>query len=731
MAAAVFVLAAVPYLNGLVNGFTFDDVPLVAKNTRIRSLGNVHELFATDWWNGQRPQSLLYRPLTMSTFAIDYAVARGTSAVPFHVQNVVWHGAASAALFLLILEMFGNSALALAAAALFSVHPVHTETVDGIVGRAELMSACFTFLALIAAWRAIRNDSRGALQQALAFSFTLLALLSKEQAIVIPAVPLLWLFVAVRDERLRLVRSARFRRLMVVLVLAPLVYLTLRGAVVGAPFPTAAVERGAIVVDNPIAGADGLARWLTPVRVFGHALGLVAFPWTLSADYSYDQFPLVTLPNAAAVGGLLALCALTACAFVQRHRAPEAAFGIGFALLTWVLTSNLPIVIGTIFGERLLYLPSAGACLVLAYLLTGVGRAPFVRRAGTVALTLIVVAGAARTWARNRDWLSSETLFKSAVAASPRSCKALDGYASELLATGRPKDAVPWAERALAIYPLYPSAHLTLAKSLRLLAKEDTDPGHKAELIAQSKDHAETVLTALRGAAGNDRIQADAWNVLGALALDEGDAEDAQAAFAKSLEKAPDFVPSLIGAGVAEAMRGDQPGAVSRFERAVELDPGSVEARQNLEVTRRGDAEAEANVHGVNGSRLLGQKRFAEALVEFREAARLQPSAARAYLGIGSVLTAQAEAQPDASGRSSLIDDAVRSFEHALELEPHDAVAHMNLGIVYLRLRPEPAKVVEHFEAYLRLVPDSPQRDQMERTIETMRTAPVSRPPVR
>jgi tetratricopeptide (TPR) repeat protein len=153
------------------------------------------------------------------------------------------------------------------------------------------------------------------------------------------------------------------------------------------------------------------------------------------------------------------------------------------------------------------------------------------------------------------------------------------------------------------------------------------------------------------------------------------------------------------------------------------LDPGNAEARENAELTRReltGDPEALANAHGVNGSRLLGEGRAADALAEFREAARLQPLAARSYLGIGSALVALGHSEADPARRRELRDEAIASYEHALALEPNDPTAQMNLGIVYLGEPREPAKVIEHFRAYLRLVPDAPQRAQMERTIREM-----------
>jgi tetratricopeptide (TPR) repeat protein len=732
LALGVVVLAALPYLNALRNGFTYDDLPLVAENPRIRSLAGIGRALTTDWWDGKRPQSLLYRPLTMASFGIDYAASRwgetgppparlaDRAALPFHLQNLAWHVAASATLFFLVLSLFTSPWLAFATAALFSVHPVHTEAMNGIVGRAELMSAAFGLAALLAA-------RRSRLTPAAVLLF--LALLSKEQAIVIPLIPLLFL------------TGKSLRRVLAAFAVPVVVYLALRAAVLGSPAGGASALTPAINVDNPIASATGAARVWTPFRVFGHAVGLLAWPRTLRADYSYDQIPLVGSPDLPTALGILVFCGLAAGAVTLRAQAAPAAFGLSFFLLSWLVTSNLPIVIGTIFGERLLYLSSAGACLAIA---AGLRAIP-ARGLGTAAAAVWVLAGGARAYARNRDWKDNLTLFARTAADSPRSCKALDGYASELLAAGRPQDAIPWAEHALAVYPLYPNAHLTLAKSLRLMAHDEANPGRRAELLRR----AEAEVSRLTDADAS----ADVWNVRGALALDAGNAGEARAHFEKSLASDAAYVPARVGLGVVEMGEGHADAALKRFEQAAALDPGNGDARQNAaaalrelaaragdpasraELLRRAEAEESraialgaasadpatlANLHGLRGRWFLEERRFPEALLEFREAARLEPQAARAFLGIGTVLASQAETEVDQARRSALLDEAIGAFEHAVVVAPDDPTAHMNLGITYLRQRPDPAKVVLHFRAYLRLVPDSPQRAQMEETIRQM-----------
>ena len=122
----------------------------------------------------------------------------------------------------------------------------------------------------------------------------------------------------------------------------------------------------------------------------------------------------------------------------------------------------------------------------------------------------------------------------------------------------------------------------------------------------------------------------------------------------------------------------------------------------------------------MRGERLLGEKRYAEALAEFEEAARLQPRAAQAQLGIGSVHVAQAEGESDPLQRQALLDAAIASFERASMLAPDDPAAQLDLAVAYLRQKREPAKVAAHFREYLRLAPASPMRAQVEQTIREM-----------
>jgi tetratricopeptide (TPR) repeat protein len=595
----VATLAIVPYLGGLGNGFTFDDEPIAAENTRIRSIEGVGRAFASDWWDGTMQTSRLYRPLPIATYSADYTISRlaeagpaphrlpDRSAVPFHVQNVIWHAATSLALFVFVFEMYGTLSLALVTGALFAVHPIHTEAVYGIVGRAELMAACFALASLIVARRVFRNDPHGAASPLLAAVLCFLALLSKEHPIVLPAVPLLWLLYLSRPERRAVLGRRSYRLLLGSLGAAAVVYLVVRTAVLGSITGIGAVAGKLTDLNNVIATATGIPRWLTPVRVFGEVLRLLVFPRTLSVDYSFRQIPLVTSPDLATFGCLLALAGVPVLAFVIRDRLSAASFGILFFLLTWMLASNLVLPIGTILGERLLYLPSAGFCLAIAGGLVAAGRR--LRGPMTVLVVAMVLLGAARTWARGSDWRNNLTLFESAALASPRSCKVQYNLANELRSAGRTSEAIAHLERALELGPNDSKIHNNLAGMLAAEGRVDDAVAHLEQAIRIDPD------------------DADAQFNLGSLLQQSGRLDEAIEHMERAARLKPGAADIAHATGTALEARGRRSEAIDYYRKALAIDPANAEAHNDL-----GVALARAN-------------RIPEAVEEFREAVRINP----------------------------------------------------------------------------------------------------------
>src|SRR6266542_3477150 len=151
--AAVLIAACIlTYANGLGGGFTYDDKAIVRDNPRIRSPGNVPQIFATSYFGGPRGAGTGYRPVLLLSYAVQWWI-HGRQAVAFHAVNVLLHAGATLLLAALFLRIAIPPAAALAGTLLFAVAPIHVEAVTSLVGRGEVLAAVFTLLYLHLALR--------------------------------------------------------------------------------------------------------------------------------------------------------------------------------------------------------------------------------------------------------------------------------------------------------------------------------------------------------------------------------------------------------------------------------------------------------------------------------------------------------------------------------------------------------------------------------------------------
>jgi protein O-mannosyl-transferase len=442
--AILLALSILPYWNALNAGFTLDDLPNIRENTAVTMGIDPTEILAT-------PMPLLaylYRPLTVLSFAINEVLTPG-NATAFHAVNVLLHAGVTILVFWLAVRLF-DERTAMIAAALFAIHPIHTEAVTSIVGRAELLAALFGLLAVLSAgpmdattnpwckraWHAL---------SVLCFSF---AVFSKESAVTI--LPLVMLYRVTRREDPLFAGMWREVRTLdwMPYLLCFGVFVLLRFLVVG--------TAGGIPVDkltpldNVLAFVPTLPRIKSALGVLWDYFGLLNVPLVLSADYSFNQVPIIeSWLSPRCVAGLLLLCAATL-ATLCSHR-PSLRFTVALPFVALLLTANLLFPIGTVKAERLLYLPSVGWVLLVALGFDRLLRIPRYRSIGTVALVAVVAAFSARTWLRNDDWSNNETLFESMARTAPHSAKARYNFGVALQDKGALAAAVAEYREALAI----------------------------------------------------------------------------------------------------------------------------------------------------------------------------------------------------------------------------------------------------------------------------------------
>jgi tetratricopeptide (TPR) repeat protein len=599
------------YLNAIPNGFVLDDIGVIARNQALLDATLKREewlaWFARPYSWGVHDRAGAYRPVTMLSHVASLRVF-GLDARAFHAVNVFLHAAVALLVLALGRRLLGRWA-AFLGALLFAVHPLHTEAVTGVVGRAELLAALFGLAALLCALRAIdAAEPRWITWGTAGVVLFALGLLSKEHVATLP----IWLLLAILVEKGRPARRALL--ILAAFAAVAVAFLLLWWAVVtawGGPV------RGT-VDNNPMLAVAAWSRWLTAARVSLRYAWLFLWPARLSADYSYAEILPSQGLGLAEAGGILMIVAIVGTAIVRGG-------GLGLALalvpVTFALVSNFPFAIGTIMGERLTYLPSAGACLAAGWALTRLGwperLAPLSRRPPTGAawpplapaagwhrsIAILVCAVAvlglgARTIVRNRDWHDQISILEVTRATSPRSVKVMLFLARERLQRGRAVEAEP-----------------LLIEALRF--------GQPSALAL--------------------------W-LLGYTQMELGRPEQAVESYRRGLGLAPDWIELHHNLALAQIRLGRTDLAMEQYRSAGLAVPQAAEPRHNLAIllwSVDDKAAAEAVLRDAIrvepdflegrvalGGVLLATDRPREAVEEFSTALRLNPREARALLGL-------------------------------------------------------------------------------------------------
>jgi Tfp pilus assembly protein PilF len=321
--------------------------------------------------------------------------------------------------------------------------------------------------------------------------------------------------------------------------------------------------------DNPLMSAGFWTARLTALKVIGKYLWLFVWPARLSPDYSYNAVPLFGWHPAdwedAKALIALAVCLGAALLAVRWYRTRKPLFFfLVFFFVALAPTSNLAILIGSIMAERFVYLPSIGlaGCVVAAICALGrqVSRQRLLdMRAAWIALGILCLACAVRTYARNFDWLDERSLWTSAVDVCPGSAKTHNnlGYALAQL-PGRLPDAIAEYQAALRIEPDYAVAHNNLGLALA------NSGGRWQEAIAEYR-------AALRI---DPDLAAAHFDLGSALAQLPGRLPDAIAQYEAALRIEPGNGAAHNNLGLALLNGGGRlPEAIAHFEAALRIRP--------------------------------------------------------------------------------------------------------------------------------------------------------------
>ncbi len=326
-------------------------------------------------------ENAFHRPLYEVSMVLDHRVW-GENPVGFHITNVLVHAASSILVFVLGVYLFEGTLLPFLAALLFALHPVNTEAVSWVSARAELLMTAF-FLAAFILYLQYKKEGRTAALIA-SMLFFLLSALSRQAALIFPLFILAYEVTlkatSLRDtaERKKLYLAAGSSALTAALYLA-----FFRGT--GEFFP---------------AGGFALKQLSNSLSALGYYLVKLAVPLHLNF--------LPTVPDGI-IYAIVALLPLGVAAVLYSEGKRRLVF-----LVSWTIITLLPSILTAMtdieypVGERFLYLPSAGFCLLLAAGAGAVGNKKIIA-AVFVPLLALYTAG---TFDRVQTWKDEVSLWK-------------------------------------------------------------------------------------------------------------------------------------------------------------------------------------------------------------------------------------------------------------------------------------------------------------------------------
>ncbi|MGE0636397.1 MAG: hypothetical protein AB7G44_02860 [Bacteroidia bacterium] len=171
------------YFNTLFNGYNVDD-DLVTINHRLTSKGisAILEIFTSPYFQDEMKYSFEYRPITLTSFAIEYHFF-GDNPFVSHLINLFLY-VFCVIVFIKIMRQLTfeqNNLLLIISTLIFIVHPMHTEVVASIKNRDELLSLLFAMLAFYNAILFVKNN--GFLNLLLIVIFFLFGVLSKNSCL--------------------------------------------------------------------------------------------------------------------------------------------------------------------------------------------------------------------------------------------------------------------------------------------------------------------------------------------------------------------------------------------------------------------------------------------------------------------------------------------------------------------------------------------------------------------
>ncbi len=435
------------YANTYGNAFLFDDEFLIQKNTFLLSWDNIGKILITNSTAGMGGIDSFYRPIQGLLYLIIYQLF-GLSTVAFHALNILIHAGNACLLFVLVQRLGFTRNAALLGALLWAVHPIHTEAVTYMSATADPLHAFFILAGLLV-WN--ENSVRAKAGALLCFT---LALLTKEAAIVFPALLVFCLFLKNEGKAPR----TSYLKTWPVWIVA-ILYLIARATFLNLNDDYNLYKASNIYTDN------FSVRVYTFLATLPDYFRLLIWP----NDLHMERQALVYIDffSWKVLAGTLILFLLPVSLFAyerwQNARMRQVLWGLGWFFAVFFPLSGVFVPMNALFLEHWLYLSSMGLFVVVGSLLTPLAEKPMAREILYAVGAIVIGACAVVTWQQNKIWKTPIDFYTHILKYEKGSPRVYTNIAMAYQDTGNEVLAVEHYLRAMAESDQYPQPHYNLA----------------------------------------------------------------------------------------------------------------------------------------------------------------------------------------------------------------------------------------------------------------------------
>jgi len=536
----IVVLGICIYANCINGGFIWDDHGLVKDNVYLKNWSSFLNVFTTDFGSGSGISSNFYRPLQSLMHMFGYSLW-GTKTSGYHLTSILAHILATIIFFFLLRNIFYDKAISFLASLLFLTCPVNTEAVCYISGLSDPLALVFILTCLNLYLRFLSSNNIVFLISSL-LSFVL-ALLSKESAVVLPLLILLYHYVFLKKIRIKILVS--FFSILFGYILFRVIVLNSSGPFILTSFSLC--KR----VPNFFAAVVNYLR-------------LLLLPFDLHMEYASKLFKF---NDPEALIGLILTFSLIIVSFIKRKNNPVLFFGIFWFFIALLPVSNIYPISYSFMMEHYLYLPALGFFIIFASLLCSPFRNKLVTFFLRFCIIGVIIFYSYLTTKQSQYWKQPTTFYKRTLQFAPESWRFYNelgieyaSLGSSLKAEAAYREALRFNPNAIGVYHNLIRLYMEMGNREKLLATYKTINTINLKLAEQYY------------AAGNQFKNEEKYAA--AIGL-----------FIKALEFNQNNLIIISELASTYVLIGEYEKAIILFKKAIEIKPDFALAYNNLAVT--------------------------------------------------------------------------------------------------------------------------------------------------